>query len=89
MTTTTYAADHTALLIVDPYNDFMSEGGKLYEVTRETAEAVGLYDNMRKLISAIRAARVQGVIVPHHRSGRGTHEDHFQQCSTRQVRYTR
>jgi nicotinamidase-related amidase len=22
--------DHTALLIVDPYNDFMSEGGKLY-----------------------------------------------------------
>ena len=67
MTTTTYAADHTALLIVDPYNDFMSEGGKLYEATRETAEAVGLYDNMRKLISAIRAARVQVVIVPHHR----------------------
>ena len=28
MTTTTYAADGTALLIVDPYNDFMSEGGK-------------------------------------------------------------
>jgi hypothetical protein len=26
MTTTTYAADHTALLIVDPYNDFMSKG---------------------------------------------------------------
>ena len=26
MTTTTYAADRTALLIVDPYNDFMSEG---------------------------------------------------------------
>ena len=70
--TTTYAADHTALLIVDPYNDFMSEGGKLYEVTRETAEAVGLYDNMRKLISAIRAARVQVVIVPHHRWDRPT-----------------
>ena len=31
MTTTTYAADRTALLIVDPYNDFMSEGGKLNE----------------------------------------------------------
>ena len=25
MTTTTYPADRTALLIVDPYNDFMSE----------------------------------------------------------------
>ncbi len=34
MTTTTYAADRTALLIVDPYNDFMSEGGKLYEATK-------------------------------------------------------
>jgi len=41
MTTTTYAADRTALLIVDPYNDFMSEGGKFYEAIRKTAEAVG------------------------------------------------
>jgi nicotinamidase-related amidase len=28
---TSDAADKTALLIVDPYNDFMSEGGKLYK----------------------------------------------------------
>jgi len=67
MTTTTYAADRTALLIVDPYNDFMSEGGKFYESTKETAEAVGFYDNMRRLIPAIRAARIQVIIVPHHR----------------------
>ncbi len=67
MTTTTYAADRSALLIVDPYNDFMSQGGKLYEATRETAEAVGFYDHMRQLIPAIRAARIQVIIVPHHR----------------------
>jgi nicotinamidase-related amidase len=67
MTTTTYAADRTALLIVDPYNDFMSEGGKLYDRTRETAQAVGFYDNMRALIPAVRAAGVQVFIVPHHR----------------------
>ena len=53
MTTTTYASDRTTLLIVDPYNDFMSEGGKFYEATKETAQAVGFYDNMRKLIPAI------------------------------------
>jgi nicotinamidase-related amidase len=41
MTTINYSADDTALLIVDPYNDFMSERGKLYERTKETAEAVG------------------------------------------------
>src|SRR2546428_333279 len=67
MTTTTYIADRTALLIVDPYNDFMSEGGKFFERTKETAEAVGYYANMRKLIPAIRAAHMQVIIVPHHR----------------------
>ncbi len=55
-----YSSERTALLIVDPYNDFMSEGGKFYEATKETAEAVGFYDNMRKLIPAIRAAHIQG-----------------------------
>ena len=53
MTATNYSAGDTALLIVDPYNDFMSKGGKFYERTKETAEAVGFYDNMRKLIPAV------------------------------------
>jgi nicotinamidase-related amidase len=33
MTTNTYAAEGTGLLIVDAYNDFMSESGKFYERT--------------------------------------------------------
>jgi Aldo/keto reductase family len=36
---TPYTKEHAALLIVDPYNDFMSEGGKLFERTKETAMA--------------------------------------------------
>src|SRR5947208_14180337 len=71
---TNYSADDTALLIVDPYNDFMSEGGKLYERTKETAEAVGFYDNMHKLIRAVRAAHIQVIIVPHHRWREGAHK---------------
>ena len=47
MTTTTYAADRTALLIVDPSNDGMSAGGTFYEATGETAAAVGFYDTRR------------------------------------------
>jgi len=50
MTATTYAADRTALLIVDPYNDFMSEGGKLFNAIRETADASGMFGNLRKII---------------------------------------
>jgi nicotinamidase-related amidase len=67
MTTITYAANRTALLIVDPYHDFMSAGGKFYEATRKTADAVGFYENIRTLMPAIRAARIQVIIVPHHR----------------------
>ena len=60
MTTTTYAADRTALPIVDPYNDFMSETGKFYEAIRKMAEAVGFHDNVRRLLSAIRRRRPSG-----------------------------
>jgi nicotinamidase-related amidase len=64
----TYAADRTGLLIVDPYNDFMSKGGKLYDAIKPTAEASGMFDNLRKLIPAIRERRMQVFIVPHHRA---------------------
>jgi hypothetical protein len=37
MKTNTYTTDRTALLIVDPYNDFMSQARKFYERTKETA----------------------------------------------------
>jgi nicotinamidase-related amidase len=62
-----YSAETTALLIVDPYNDMMSEGGKLYEATRGVAEDVGLYANLRRLIPAVRAAEILIVVVPHRR----------------------
>lgn len=68
MTDTTYSATDTALLIVDPYNDFMSEGGKLFNAIKATADEVGLFDNLRKIIPAFRAAGVKVFIVPHHRS---------------------
>jgi nicotinamidase-related amidase len=74
MTDKTYGAGHTALLIVDPYNDFMSEGGKLYEAIKPTADASGMFDNLRKLIPAFRTAGVQVFIVPHHRAHDGEYD---------------
>ena len=68
MTKALYERKDTALLVVDPYNDFMSEGGKLYNITKPTADTVGFYANMRKLIPAFRAAGIQVFIVPHHRT---------------------
>lgn len=71
MTTESYVAEETGLLIVDPYNDFMSEGGKLYGAIKETADASGMFDNLRRIIPAARAAQMQIFVLPHHRSCEG------------------
>jgi nicotinamidase-related amidase len=68
MTNATYSSADTGLLIVDPYNDFMTEGGKLFQAIQPTADASGLFENMRKIIPAFRAAGIKVFIVPHHRS---------------------
>lgn len=66
-----YEKRRTALLIVDPYNDFMSEGGKLYAITKPTADSVGYYENMRKDATAafnpegMEAARVNSLLYAH------------------------
>ena len=39
MTTKTYDKDITALLVVDPYNDLISEGGKIWPRIKAVAEA--------------------------------------------------
>ena len=67
MPETSYPRERTALLLVDPYNDFLSEGGKIYPRIKPVADEVGLLDNLRRLDGAIRAAGVQVVIVPHRR----------------------
>jgi len=75
MTTTAYAPDETALLLVDPYNDFLSEGGKLWPMVKDVAETVGLIDNLLAVVEAVRAAGIQVVIVPHRQWEPGDFED--------------
>nr|WP_205923281.1 cysteine hydrolase [Rhizobium leguminosarum] len=66
-----YPSDETALLMLDPYNDFLSEGGKLYERIKEVAQAVDLFENLRRVTKAARQAGIQVFVVPHHRSRDG------------------
>lgn len=63
-----YTTGNTGLLIIDPYNDFMSEGGKLFEQSKEVREKYNTLDNMRQIIAAVRAAGIRVFIVPHRRS---------------------
>jgi nicotinamidase-related amidase len=62
-----YDARSTALLFVDPYNDFLSDGGKVWPFVKDVAEEVGLLDNLRLINGAVRNAGIQVAYVPHRR----------------------
>jgi ureidoacrylate peracid hydrolase len=62
-----YDATRTALLVVDPYNDFISEGGKLYQLSRETITSQDCVTHMREVLAAARAGRLLVCYAPHHR----------------------
>lgn len=71
----TYPLDRIAYLLVDPYNDFLSEGGKVYPSIEAIATEVGLLDNLRKLDRAMRERGIAVFIVPHRRWEPGDYED--------------
>lgn len=63
-----YARDRTGLLLIDPYNDFLSEGGKLNGLAKAVADAMNTVEHLRQIVSAARAAGIQVFYVPHHRA---------------------
>lgn len=69
--THTDAMARTALLFIDPYNDFLAPEGKLWPMVAEVATQVGLLDNLRAVNAAVRAMGMPVVIVPHHRAEPG------------------
>jgi nicotinamidase-related amidase len=69
-----YVPARTGLLLVDPYNDFLSDGGKLWPMIRAVADDVGLLENLRSIVSAARGAGIRIFIVPHRRWEPGDYE---------------
>ncbi|SHG31656.1 isochorismatase family cysteine hydrolase [Flavobacterium defluvii] len=61
----------TALILVDPFNDFLSEGGKLYHAAKETVEGISLVQNLKKLIEGARERKIQIIYAPHHHTAKG------------------
>jgi len=74
MTSQTYGKTTTALLLVDPYNDFLSEGGKIWPRVKDIAREVGLLDNLKTIRDATRHAGMKIFIVPHRRWKPGDYE---------------
>ena len=85
-----YDPSDTAILLVDPYNDFLSEGGKLWPRAKEIAEDVKLLDHLRAVVSTARAKGIRIFFVPHHRYEPGdlsdwSHPTPYQQAAAERL----
>ena len=69
-----YTANRTGLLLVDPYNDLLSDGGKLWPRVKAVAETVGLLTHLRALVEAARRAGIVVLYVPHRRWREGNYD---------------
>ena len=70
----TYDRGITALLVVDPYNDFMSEGGKIWPRIKAVAEATNCVPHMLQVLNAARRAKLRVFYAMHRRYRPGDYE---------------
>jgi len=74
MPTLTYDKQLVALLVIDPYNDFISEGGKVWDRLKAVAEANGCVPNMLQVLNAARIVGLRVFYAPHRRYRPGDYE---------------
>src|SRR4030095_10083106 len=70
----TYKKELTALLVIDPYNDFISEGGKVWDRLKAVAEAHGCVPHMVQVLNAARKAGLRVFYAPHRRYRPGDYD---------------
>jgi len=69
-----YDASSTALLLIDPYNDFISEGGKIWPRISTVAESNHCVQHMLAVLQAARKAGLRVFYVLHRRYRPGDYE---------------
>lgn len=74
MNTPTYDKSLTALLVIDPYNDFISEGGKIWPRIKAVAEANDCVPHMLQVLNAARQAKLCVFYAMHQRYRPGDYE---------------
>jgi len=69
-----YDKQLTALLVIDPYNDFISEGGKVWGRLKAVAEANSCIPHMLQVLNAARKAELRVFYALHRRYRPGDYE---------------
>lgn len=60
----TFPLDRTALLVIDPVNDFLSEGGAAWEMTKTTVQLNNVIQNLKRAIEGARQAGIPVLFGP-------------------------
>jgi len=74
MSKLTYEKETTALLVIDPYNDFISEGGKVWNRLKAVAEANQCVPHMRQALDVARKEGIRVFYALHRRYRPGDYE---------------
>ena|SRR5215468_5271362 len=74
MTNLTFDKETTALLVIDPYNDFISEGGKIWDRIKHVAEVTNTVPHMSRLLAAARQAGLRVFYAVHRRYRPGDYD---------------
>ncbi|UHC16053.1 cysteine hydrolase [Methylobacterium currus] len=74
MATLTFDTATTALLVIDPYNDFISEGGKIWPRIQAVAEANECVPHMLQVLTSARGAGLRVFYAMHRRYRPGDYE---------------
>ena len=64
----------TGLVVIDPYNDFISEGGKIWDRIKAVAEANQCVPHMRQILEAARNTGIRVFYAMHRRYRPGDYE---------------
>lgn len=70
----TFDRNNTALLVIDPYNDFISEGGKVWDRLKTVADANQCIPHMKLVLDTARQAGMRVFYALHHRYRPGDYE---------------
>jgi nicotinamidase-related amidase len=67
MTDVTYNKDMTGLVVIDPYNDFISAGGMVWDRLKGVIEANDCVAHMKQVLDAARSANIRVFYALHRR----------------------
>jgi nicotinamidase-related amidase len=74
MATLSFEKEITGLLLIDPYNDFISEGGKIWSRIQAVAESNNCVAHMQQVLDVARKAEIRIFYAMHHRYRAGDYE---------------